>query len=557
MLYKQGGNISFVRFSLLLLCLFISAFSFSQNPKIKCYFNHPVNNTLSSGVKAIYLNGSFPDTIVAYINRAKYSLDIAIYNYVSVAGDALSKYATAVNNAKARGVKVRWIYDGSSSNTGLKLVDTSIHRIGSPTSSGYGIMHNKFVVIDANSTDSTDAWVLTGSCNWTSQQITTDYNNLLFIQNRNVAQLYYTEFNKMWGGTGLTPDTALSTFGPKKTTSLNHLFNVNGTNIEVYFSPKDTVGKYLKSVINAATNELFFGIYTFTDNAFATPINTRLSAGVSVRGIMDNFSLKYTPYTTLSTTLGANMILYTGAGLYHNKILLKDALHPTKDPIVFTGSFNWSTAAQISNDENAVVVHDPYIANQYYQSLCQNFTDLGGAACIAPLPVNLISFKAIAIDNHTNKIDWSTTADNNTVGFILQKSYDKENYFPISNIPFSNTNIYAYLDKGIEQNTTYYRLKQVDKSGNFQYSFVIAVSNKAFSSLEIFPNPAQSSINIKSSSLINKVVIFDSFGKKVNEINIKENSSTAVINISNLSSGQYFVEVINRDNKYVQTFLKH
>ncbi len=557
MLHKQGGNISFVRFSLLILCLFISTISFSQNPKIKCYFNHPVNSTLNSGVKAVYLNGTFPDTIVAYINRAKYTLDIAIYNYVSIAGDALSKYATAVNNAKARGVKVRWVYDGSSSNTGLKLVDTTIHRIASPTSSGYGIMHNKFVVIDVNSADSNDAWVLTGSCNWTSQQITTDYNNLLFIQNKDVAQLYYTEFNKMWGGTGLTPDTTLSKFGPKKSTSLYHLFNVNGTSLEVYFSPKDTVGKHLKSVINAATNELFFGIYTFTDNAFATPINTKLSAGVSVRGIMDNFSKTYTPYTTLSTTLGANMILYTGTGIYHNKVLLKDALHPANDPTVFTGSFNWSTAAQISNDENAVIVHDPFIANQYYQSLCQNFTDMGGAACIAPLPINLVSFKGIAYNNHINKLDWSTAADNNTDGFILEKSFDKENFFPIANISVSNNSVYSFLDKNIEQNTTYYRLKQIDKSGNYQYSFVISISNKASGSIEIFPNPAQSSIKIKSPSLINNVVLFDSFGKKVKEINIKENSTIAIIDISNLSAGQYFAEITNRDNKFVQAFLKH
>ncbi len=552
---KSDNNISVQCLCLLLFVLLIHTQSFAQNPKIKCYFNHPVNNSLSTGVNAVYLNGSFPDTIVAYINRAKYTLDIAIYNYVSVAGDALSKYATAVNNAKNRGVKVRWIYDGSSSNTGLKLVDTSIHRIGSPTSSGYGIMHNKFVVIDANSTDSTDAWVLTGSCNWTSQQITTDYNNLLFIQNKNVAQLYYTEFNKMWGGTSLSPDTTLSTFGPKKTTSANHIFNVNGTKLEVYFSPKDTVGKYLKSVINAATNELFFGIYTFTDNAFATPINTRLSAGVSVRGIMDNFSLKYTPYTTLSTTLGTNMILYTGAGLYHNKILLKDALHPTKDPIVFTGSFNWSTAAQISNDENAVLVHEPFIANQYYQSLCQNFTDMGGAACTAPLPVNLLLFKGYTIDR-TNKIEWSTAAESNLEGFILEKSNDKENFVPIGNIAYSNTNNYSFLDKNIDQNVAYYRLKQLDKSGNYQYSFIISVHNKSNSTIEIYPNPATSTIKLMSPILISNLVIFDSFGKKVKELSAGEIANTTAIDISSLAAGLYFIAVTSSNGKTVQTFLK-
>ena len=554
---KSDNNISFKCLYLLLFVLLINTHSFAQNPKIKCYFNHPVNNSLSTGVNAVNLNGNFPDTIVAYINRAKYTLDIALYNYNSTAGDPLSKFATAVNNAKQRGVKVRWIYDGGSTNSGLNLLDTAIHTIGSPNNSSYGIMHNKFMVIDVNSADSNDATILSGSYNWTSQQTSTDYNNIIFIQNKDVAYAYYLEFNKMWGGTGLIPDTTLSTFGPKKITSAKHNFNVNGTRVEVYFSPKDTVAKYLKNVISAATKELFFGIYAFTDNAVANLINTRQTAGVSIRGIMDNFSKNYTPYTTLSPTLGTSMIMYTGTGLFHSKIMLKDALHPANDPTVFTGSFNWSTSAEISNDENVVVVHDSIIANQYYQSLCQNYTDMGGAACIAPLPINLVSFKGIAIDNHTNKIDWSITADNNTDGFILEKSYNKENFFPIGNIPFSNSSIYSFLDKSIEQNTTYYRLKQIDKSGNYQYSFVISISNKVQVSVEIFPNPAQSSIQIKSPSLINNVVLFDSFGKKVKEINIKENSSIAVIDISNLSAGQYFAEVINRGNKFVQAFLKH
>ncbi|MEI6184817.1 MAG: T9SS type A sorting domain-containing protein, partial [Bacteroidota bacterium] len=176
---------------------------------------------------------------------------------------------------------------------------------------------------------------------------------------------------------------------------------------------------------------------------------------------------------------------------------------------------------------------------------------------IAPLPVNLVSFKGVAIDNHTNKIYWTIATDNNTDGFTLEKSYDKETFFPISNIPFSSTSTYSFIDNAIEKNTTYYRLKQLDKSGNYQYSFAISVNNKVSGSVEIFPNPAKSSIQIKSPALINNVVIFDSFGKKVKEISIKENSTIAFIDISNLSCGQYFAEVTNRDNKFVQAFLKH
>jgi hypothetical protein len=367
----------------LLLAFHISS---AQNSKIKCYFNHPVNNAISTGQNAIYLNGTFPDTIAAYINRAKYTVDIALYNYTSTAGSIVAKLATAVNNAYNRGVIIRWIYDGSSSNTGLSLLNAGIQTFASPINSGY-IMHNKFVVIDANSATASDPFAITGSYNWSTQQTNTDYNNIIIVQDKPVALAYYNEFNKMWGGSGPTPNVGAAVFSTSKTASAQTSFNVNGTTVELYFSPKDNAGTHLQNAINTANDDLFFGIYAFTDNSIANLINTKYNAGINVRGIMDVFSQTYTPYTTLNSVLGSNMIVYNSTGLYHNKIMIVDAFDSTSDPLVCTGSFNWSLSAETSNDENSIIVHDPFIANQYYQSLCQNFTDFGGIPCIAaPCP---------------------------------------------------------------------------------------------------------------------------------------------------------------------------
>lgn len=259
----------------------------SQNSKIKCYFNKPVNINLATVANAEYLNGTFPDTIAAYINRAKYTVDVALYNLTSNGTDIISKIINAANAAYNRGVVVRWVFDSSSSNSGLAYLNSNIPRIGSPTSSSYGIMHNKFVVIDVNSTNTDDAYLISGSYNFSTQQTNTDYNNIIIIQDKAVATAYYNEFNKFWGGTANTPNFSTSTFGKYKTTSSAHYFNVNGTQVQVHFSPKDTCAKYLKAVINSASNDLTFGIYTFADNSIATPILNKFNAGVKVRGIMD------------------------------------------------------------------------------------------------------------------------------------------------------------------------------------------------------------------------------------------------------------------------------
>ncbi|MEI6346810.1 MAG: phospholipase D-like domain-containing protein [Bacteroidota bacterium] len=360
--------------------IFITVQLWSQNDKITTYFSRPVNNSVSSGTNAIYLNQLIDDTLIAYINRAKYTLDFAIYSFSETA--AISSISTAVNNAYARGVVIRWINDGSSTNTALTLLNSGIRTLASPTSALYGIMHNKFMIIDANSPLEIDPIVWTGSTNFTASQINTDANNVIIIQDKNVALAYTQEFNEMWGGTDSIPNATNSKFGPYKTDNTSHIFNVDGTTVEIYFSPTDGSNSKLQKAIGTANADLYFGIYSFTVSADADSIVNRIQNGVYVAGIMDPTSQLYTPYATLSAIMGTNLIKDNITGLYHNKILIVDPSLPASDPLVFTGSHNWSASADTKNDENVVIVHSAKIANIYYQSFYQNFIDEGGSLTI-------------------------------------------------------------------------------------------------------------------------------------------------------------------------------
>ncbi|MEO0311437.1 MAG: hypothetical protein RIQ89_1094, partial [Bacteroidota bacterium] len=84
----------------------------------RAYFNRNVNTnvSLSSSNNAVYLNGTFADTIKAYIDLAQSTLDIAIYNFTDVGTGSIVQ---AINAAHQRGVRVRIIADGSTSNTAL------------------------------------------------------------------------------------------------------------------------------------------------------------------------------------------------------------------------------------------------------------------------------------------------------------------------------------------------------------------------------------------------------------------------------------------------------
>ena len=347
--------------------------------KMVIYFNQPVDTTVSTGVYAQYLNNCMADTIIAYINRAKYSIDIAQYEYSQTTG--FSNIATAVNNAYARGVTVRWIYCAAGTNTGLSALNSGIHTLSSPAagsispcSKEYNIMHNKFVNIDANSTNPNDATLLTGSADWNSTMFQYDFNNLIFIQDSALAHAYTNQFNLMWGSTTATPNSSASLWGPCKPNSGHHIFTIGGKEVELYFTPSDSTNAHILSTIQTANTDLYVGMYTYTDGPDATQqVAEYASDGVSVDCIIDEYSVSYSAYTTLNSGLGSSRLkVYNGGShIYHNKYMVVDPSN--------TCSHNWTVSADGENDENTLIIHNDTIANIYYQAFKGDFSSMGGA----------------------------------------------------------------------------------------------------------------------------------------------------------------------------------
>ena len=90
--------------SLLLGLLLLNTLAWTQTPKIKAYFTRPVNNSVSTGTNAIYLDNLVDDTLIAYINRAQFTIDAAIYSFKETTD--ISSISAAIKNAYARGVLV-------------------------------------------------------------------------------------------------------------------------------------------------------------------------------------------------------------------------------------------------------------------------------------------------------------------------------------------------------------------------------------------------------------------------------------------------------------------
>ena len=332
---------------------------------ITCYFTRDVDNSVAQGVNAKTLPQLMDDSLIAYLNRAKYTLDIAIYNM-----DNSNGIVDAINAAYNRGVVVRVIGDGDNmdgSAWGLLQVGSNNKKL-SPTTEQYGIMHNKFVIIDANSTEPEEAIVWTGSMNFTSQQVNTDANNVIIFHDQSLAKAYQMEFDEMWGGL----------FGPDKSNNTPKEFNIGGNRVELYFSPSDDTESEIKNTAETADHDLEFCVYSFTRINITYSIDDRTQAGVWGAGIIDDTANLSYGYDILTSDMPGRVFVANHSYLVHNKYMLVDANAPGLDPLVLTGSHNWTNSAQTRNDENTVVVHNASIANQYYQEWVKRYKDEGG-----------------------------------------------------------------------------------------------------------------------------------------------------------------------------------
>lgn len=380
------------------------------NNYIKVFFNHPVDTSRAlNGNYATYITNSLSDTLAAFINRAKYTLDVAQYDYTSYGSSGVAEIATAINNAYARGVKIRWIDDGSSPNSGLNSFNSGIPTLASPTGGNYNIMHNKFIIEDVYAPDSTQAFVWTGSADWSNEMNTEDYNNDLYIQSKQLAQAYTQEFDFMWGDTthGSQPNTALSKFGPYKPHISRHTFTIGGSEVELYFSPTDSVNTQIYNHILTANTDVYAAVYAFSETSDATAITNAYNKGAYAAAILDQYSLQYGAYSVLSNYLANDATIYSGKYIYHDKYMIVDPSNACSDPFVWTGSHNWTASANSTNDENSIVIHNDTIAKMYLQSFAEDFLVISGNALdtvhvACALGVNSINGEQITVNTYPN-----------------------------------------------------------------------------------------------------------------------------------------------------------
>ena len=125
--------------------------------------------------------------VVNMFRTCKKTLDVAIFTFTR------DSIAQAILEAYQRGVKVRCI--GDDGNSKVKGSDVRLlASVGIPCKTDNNLrfhMHNKMAILD-------NSVVITGSFNWTSQAVNKNQDNILFIEDKNIANQYTDYYNQIW-----------------------------------------------------------------------------------------------------------------------------------------------------------------------------------------------------------------------------------------------------------------------------------------------------------------------------------------------------------------------
>ena len=291
---------------------------------------------------------SIEGRLIEKINAAQTSIHIASFEF------NLTPVAEALIAAKQRGVDVLWVTDDES---GLEadeepdrgqfamLQDAGIEVRSDDRSA---LMHNKFWIFDGQI-------VWTGSTNITENGIFKQDNNAIVIQSPELAAIYEREFQEMWNGE----------FGPTSTSQLdNQAVMINESGIAVIFTSEDpAIEQAIVPLVSSATKSIRFLAFSFTDYPLAEAMIKRSQNGVDVAGVFEKVGSD-TDAAELDTLFCAHVPVRQdgNSSFMHSKVIVVDERY------VITGSLNYSTNAEESNDENVIIIDNPEIAKLYMQN---------------------------------------------------------------------------------------------------------------------------------------------------------------------------------------------
>jgi hypothetical protein len=179
------------------------------------------------------------------------------------------------------------------------------------------------------------------------------------------------------------------------------------------------------------------------------------------------------------------------------------------------------------------------------------------------LPISLLDFTG-RLGSNGIVLDWSTSSEQKSRHFILEKSADGTNFSQLAIVAAAgNSNTkrsYNYVDKKVAE-YNYYRLKMVDLDGKFTYSNTVSIVNHdVLQSLQVVNNPFQTYIDVRFSRVPKQHIQAELLTVSGAKLFSKTYGAASQIRLNlaslNMSSGTYLLRVVADGKQYVSKVVK-
>lgn len=348
----------------------------TRGAPVEVYFNDP-----GSRQETVW-DADAVKIMVDLIDQARATIRFAVMGFSN--DDVID----AMIRAYDRGVTVEMVGDaGHLTNDGYtRFRDRHIPMM---VGNSAHIMHDKFMVVD-------DRFVFASTANWSNSDLLQNSNNFAMIDSPYVAADFTAEHRQMFDGV----------FGHSKVELDNgRVYDLGDTTVEVWFAPnEDAMGRILE-LVDGAQESVKFTIFAFTKDQLGGALIRKheelIRRGIAepgdpsfgVSGVIDQSQLHSNgQYHEAYRMLGAGIPLrmdgnnaesqpgdyQAGGGRLHSKTLVIDG--NGADPVVISGSFNWSASATQSNDEYLLVFRGKRVAQEfegYFEYLWENARRFG------------------------------------------------------------------------------------------------------------------------------------------------------------------------------------
>ncbi|MFC5269720.1 T9SS type A sorting domain-containing protein [Adhaeribacter terreus] len=171
---------------------------------------------------------------------------------------------------------------------------------------------------------------------------------------------------------------------------------------------------------------------------------------------------------------------------------------------------------------------------------------------LTPLPVTLVKFTA-KVQPNANLLAWATASEKNNDHFEIQKSFDGRAFTTFGNVKgvgnSSTIKEYTFEDRQLTTGLVYYRLKQIDTDGQFEFSKIVVLDRKPESMQPVlFPNPASNNcfLKLQASQKGEAVIeIYEANGRLLSQKTVKlaNGENNILLETKTLLPGFYVVKI--------------